>query len=253
MNENKWKQRLIQLGVTVSVFIAMVFCVTMLINLALNYLLYYLHGGLSLLHKSNLPPHPFKLAYLVTVPKGISGNIIFMLSLAVITLLGHKTVTRITQRIMSLIPAATSTVEGSSRFAISSETKEYLTAIPKGELPQIKKGGIFQQFIRKTKKSIAEALKISSDGFLQQRYDKFKNRRGDISAAPAGGILLAEDKHYYYVDTATVNSFIIGTTRSGKDVLLVDNTILICSQLYIILCHIGQDQNTVSRNFGTHS
>jgi type IV secretion system protein VirD4 len=226
MNENKWKQRLIKFGVTIIVFIAMVFCVTMLINLALNYLLYYLHGGLSLLHQSKLPPHPFKLAYLVTVPKGISENIIFMLSLAVITLLGHKTVSRITQRIMSLIPAATSTVEGSSRFATSSEIKEYLTAIPKGEMPHDEQNG----FISKIKTRTIETLNISPDNALQQRYIRFKYRRGDVSVVPNDGILLAEDKHYYYVDTDTVNSFIIGTTRSGKDQLEVENTIRFISQ-----------------------
>lgn len=45
--------------------------------------------------------------------------------------------------------------------------------------------------------------------------------KNDIGKAKTTGIPLASDKNNIYVDTATVNSLIVGTTRSGKGQLIV--------------------------------
>lgn len=54
--------------------------------------------------------------------------------------------------------------------------------------------------------------------------------RTHISKANHAGILLAQDDRHYFVDVDTVNTLVIGTTRSGKGQLPILNTIRLASQ-----------------------
>ncbi|MFT9075993.1 VirD4-like conjugal transfer protein, CD1115 family [Ethanoligenens sp.] len=54
--------------------------------------------------------------------------------------------------------------------------------------------------------------------------------KSGIAHAKVAGILLAESEFFYFVDKQAVNTLIIGTTRSGKDMLIILNTIRLASQ-----------------------
>lgn len=51
---------------------------------------------------------------------------------------------------------------------------------------------------------------------LKNNKDLYYVDKNNISSAEKSGIVLVETKNGYYLDTTTIHSLIIGTTRSGK-------------------------------------
>lgn len=183
----KTQQKVVKFLVTLCVYLLSAAIVTMLINLAANYISLILKDlVISLKHKHSLEAQglEFHFYYLVSMPKGFHWYLSVAAACVIVSIYGRRTVMRISQWIVSLLPISAPSIEGSSRWATKREMKRYLTAIDKEE----------------------------------------------ITAAPQAGVLLAADKNNYYVDTETVNTFVIGTTRSGKSQLLVLNTIRMISQ-----------------------
>lgn len=181
----KEKNKALSILLTGLVTIASIGVMSMFVNLLFHYLLLAIrYLAYSAGHGKVAPDYGFSLAYLFQPPHGLSWYAPLMLTACIVILTGRKTIMRISHRIFTLFPGTKSDVEGSSRWATTSEIRKYLTAVLKT----------------------------------------------DIGQAEKGGIVLASDKNNYYVDTQTVNSFIIGTTRSGKSQLSVLNTIRLISQ-----------------------
>jgi type IV secretory pathway TraG/TraD family ATPase VirD4 len=241
----KWKQRIIKDGISLGVFILMVFLVVMIINFIMNYLFACVDSiGATYRHTHtfSVQLQPFVPAYLVTTPQGMSGLIIFALAFAFMTVMGRKTAVRISQRITALIPTAAPSIEGSSRWATDREIKEQLTPVPKVKILKNLPRGRFRRICDRLPAIKVMQERISFIGYrvkhcmavtvVSKFYKKLKNTVDDDKTVQVtGGILLAEDKENYYVDTDTVNTFVIGTTRSGKDQLIVLSTIYLISQV----------------------